>query len=269
MRTTISFDELRWQGASAGNESRFAKTRTYEMGKGLHQLGKKWNPITGCTKYSDGCAHCYALDRLIPLMKSEKYRNGGRVTCHEDLLDLPRKRKSPGTFFVNNMGDLFHDEVPLSFLKELFRTMNECSRHRFFALTKRTSRMLECAPDLNWTKNIWMGVTVESAKYNFRIDDLRKVPASNRFVMFEPLIGPVGSINVDGISLVLVGVESGTGFRAMDPSWVREIRDQCITAGVRFNFMQYAAVDPRPLGRELDGREWTELPHQDSQLSLF
>jgi protein gp37 len=109
----------------------------------------------------------------------------------------------------------------------------------------------------------------ESAKYNFRIDDLRKVPVANRFIMFEPLIGPVGKINLDGISLVLVGGESGTGFRRMDPSWAREIRDQCIAAGVKFNFMQYAAVDPRPLGRELDGREWKELPDDNPQLSLF
>jgi len=239
------------------------------MGKGLHQLGKKWNPITGCTKYSDGCAHCYALDRLIPLMKSEKYRNGGRVTCHEDLLELPRKRKSPGTFFVNNMGDLFHDDVPFSFLKELFRTMNECARHRFFALTKRSPRMLECAPHLNWTENIWMGVTVESAKYTFRIDDLRKVPVSHRFIMFEPLLGPVGTIDLKNIDLVLVGGESGIGFRRMDVSWAREIRDQCVSGGVLFNFMQYAAVDPRPLGRELDGREWKELPDTELQLSLF
>ncbi len=239
------------------------------MGKGLHQLGKVWNPVTGCTKYSDGCAHCYALDRLIPLMKNEKYRNGARVTCHEDLLDVPRKKRRPGAFFVNNMGDIFHEDVPFSFLKEVFRTMNECSRHTFRALTKRTPRLLEYAPHLKWTSNIWMGVTVESAKYNFRIDDLRKVPASNRFIMFEPLIGPVGKINLDGISLVLVGGESGSGFRRMDPSWAREIRDQCIAAKVKFNFMQYAAVDPRPLGRILDGREWKELPDDNPQLSLL
>ena len=239
------------------------------MGKGLSQLGKVWNPITGCTKYSDGCKNCYALDRLIPLMTNEKYRNGGRVTCHEDLLDVPRKKKRPGSFFVNNMGDLFHDDIPFSFLTEIFRTMNECSRHRFFALTKRSSRMLECAPHLKWTSNIWMGVTVESAKYTSRIEDLRNVPVSHRFVMFEPLLGPVGTIDLKNIDLVLVGGESGKGFRRMDPSWAREIRDQCISAGVMFNFMQYAAVDPRPLGRQLDGREWKELPDQNPQLSLF
>jgi len=239
------------------------------MGKGLHQLGKKWNPITGSTKFSEGCAHCYALDRLIPLMENEKYRNGGRVTCHEDLLNIPRNMKRPGTFFVNNMGDLFHDDVPFSFLKDLFRTMNECSRHRFFALTKRSARMLEYAPHLTWTSNIWMGVTVESGKFNSRMDDLRKVPVSHRFVMFEPLIGSVGTIDLDKIDLVLVGGESGIGFRTMDPDWAREIRDQCVSAGVLFNFMQYAAVDPRPLGRMLDGREWKEVPNHDRQLSLF
>jgi len=239
------------------------------MGKGIHQLGKVWNPVTGCTKYSEGCAHCYALDRIIPLMKNDRYRNGARVTCHEDLLDVPRRQKRPGTFFVNNMGDLFHDDVPFSFLKELFRAMNECSRHKFFALTKRTPRMLEYAPRMNWTNNIWMGVTVENAKYGFRVNDLRKVPVSHRFVMFEPLLGSVGKIDLKEIDLALVGGESGIGFRRMDPCWAREIRDQCISAGVKFNFMQYAAVDPRPLGRQLDGREWKELPDEEPQLSLF
>jgi protein gp37 len=240
-----------------------------DMGKGLHLLGEVWNPITGCTKYSDGCAHCYALDRVIPMMKNAKYKNGGLVTCHEDLLDVPRKRKSPGKFFVNNMADLFHDKVPFEFLEKIFRTINECPRHVFRALTKRTPRMLELAPRLKWTSNFWMGVTVESEKYKFRIDDLSKVPVSNRFVMFEPLIGPVGKLDLDGIDLVLVGGESGIGYRPMDPDWVREIRDQCVSAGVGFNFMQYAAIDPRPLGRKFDGRIWNDLPDDARQLSLF
>ena len=154
MRTIPLFDDLCLQGASARIELRITTTSTKAMGKGLSQLGKVWNPVTGCTKYSDGCKNCYALDRLIPLMKNNKYRNGGRVTCHVDLLDVPRKKKRPGAFFVNNMGDIFHEEVPFSFLKDLFRTMNECSRHTFRALTKRTPRLLEYAPHLNWSNNI-------------------------------------------------------------------------------------------------------------------
>lgn len=239
------------------------------MGKGLSQFGVKWNAVTGCTKFSEGCMHCYALDRLIPLMRNEKYKNGGRLTCHYDLLDVPKKRRKPTRYFVNNMGDIFHQDVPVDFLKHLFQTMNDCPQHVFRLLTKRTERMLELAPLFKWTSNISMGVTVESAKYLSRIDDLRKVPVSRKFVMCEPLLGPLGKMNLEGIELVLVGGESGVGFRPMEVDWVREIRDQCIAASVMFNFMQYAAVDPRPLGRVLDGREWKEVPNDGPQLELF
>lgn len=239
------------------------------MGKGLHLFEHNWNPITGCTKYSAGCKNCYALDRVIPQLTTEKYKNGALVTCHNDLLDVPRRMKKPKSIIVNNMGDLFHDDVPLSFLKELFKTMNECPRHTFYPLTKRTPRMLELSPHLNWSSNIVMGVTVEDAEYKFRIDDLRKVPVKRRFIMFEPLIGSIGKIDLDGFELVLVGGESGIGFRKMDIDWAREIRDQVVAAGVKFNFMQYAAVDPCKLGRELDGKIWNELPNDDHQLELF
>lgn len=240
------------------------------MGKGLHQISDaKWNPVTGCTKYSDGCKNCYALDRLIPLMKIQKYRNGGKVTCHEDLLDVPRRRKSPTVFFVNNMGDPFHPDVPFEFLQRIFRVMNQCTRHTFFLLTKRTERLLETATQLVYSNNIWVGVTVESGKYITRINDLRTIPAHHRWLMFEPLIGRVGKMDLTGIEYAMCGGESGLGFRPMSTDWVREIRDQCVVAKVRFNFMQYAAVDPRPLGRELDGRKWKELPDDDPQLSLF
>jgi len=242
------------------------------MGRGINVIGsKKWNPVIGCTKFSEGCRNCYALDRLIPRLQktNPKYSNGTLVTCHQSLLDVPRKCKKPTTWFVNNMGDVFHPDVPLSFMKDIFQTMNACPRHTFYMLTKRSDRLVQYAPQFIWGSNIWMGVTVESGKYDFRIDDLRKVPVRNRFVMFEPLIGPVGKVDLGGISLALVGGESGTGFRRMDPSWAREIRDQCISSRVKFNFMQYAAVDPRKLGRVLDGREWKELPDEEPQLSLF
>ena len=239
------------------------------MGKGLKMFGAKWNPVTGCTKYSEGCLHCYALDRLIPRMTNEKYKNGGQSTCHYDLLDAPKKRKRPTRYFVNNMADVFHPDVPFDFLKELFATMNDCPQHVFRLLTKRTERMFQLAPLLQWTNNISMGVTVECAKYLSRIDDLRKVPVSRKFVMCEPLLESLGKMNLDGIELVLVGGESGIGCRPMDVEWVREIRDQCVAAKVMFNFMQHAAVDPRPLGRVLDGREWKEVPNDDPQLELF
>lgn len=242
------------------------------MGKGLNQVSDaKWNPVTGCTKFSDGCKCCYALDRLIPLMQggSPKYRNGGKVTCHEDLLDVPSRKRSPTVFCVNNMGDPYHPDVPLDFLKRIFCVMNHCQRHTFFVLTKRTDRLLATAHELTYSRNIWLGVTVESGKYVSRIDDLRKIPAHHRWLMFEPLIGPVGKIDLTDIEYAMCGGESGIGFRPMETDWVREIRDQCISAGVKFNFMQYAAVDPRPLGRVLDGREWKELPDDSAQLSLW
>jgi protein gp37 len=193
----------------------------------------------------------------------------GLVTCHEDLLDIPRKKLSPTVFFVNNMGDPYHPDVPRDFVKRMFHTMNECTRHKFFILTKRTGRLLATAPDLMYSSNIWLGVTVESAKYATRIDDVRKIDAQHRWLMFEPLIGPIGKVDLTGIEYAMCGGESGIGFRPMDIEWAREIRDQCATQRVRFNFMQYAAVDPRPLGRMLDGRMWTDLPLDSLQYEMF
>ena len=244
------------------------------MGKGGIGLTRhKWNPVTGCTKYSEGCAHCYALDRIIPKLQesSPKYRNGNAVTCHEDLLNVPKGIKEPTTFFVNGMADVFHDRVPFSFLEEMFRVMNETSRHMYYVQTKRVPRLLELAPRVKWTPNIWIGITVESRKYVWRIDELRKVPARRKYVMNEPLLDDLGKLDLTGIDFVLVGGESGIGFRPMDISWARNIRDQCIEQGVMFNFMQYAAIDPVPVGRLLDGKLWTDVPRHENpdQLSLF
>jgi protein gp37 len=230
-------------------------------------LGDCWDTITGCTKISAGCRECYA-ERFTGWMNrmgnTDKYAAGfGVVTCHSDVLEVPRKRRKAKTYFVNSMADTFHEDVPDEFIEKIFDVMNSCPRHTFQLLTKRSVRLAKSAPELVWTDNIWVGVSVENGTYVSRLDDLRKVPARIRFVMFEPLVGRVGQLNLDGIHWAIVGGESGGGsnkFRPIDVDWVREIRDQCVVAGVKFVFKQYAGKRPEELGRELDGQVWDERP---------
>ena len=230
-------------------------------------LGDCWDTITGCTKISAGCRECYAekfTGWINRLDKTDKYSAGfGVVVCHDDELDVPRKRKKPKTYFVNSMADTFHKDVPDEFIGKIFDVMNNCPQHTFQLLTKRSDRMVQLSGKLKYTDNIWQGVSVERQDYVHRIDDLRKVPARIRFVMFEPLVGSVGKLNLDGIRWALVGGESGGGtnrFRPMDIAWVREIRDQCVAAGVKFVFKQYSGKRPEQLGRLLDGKIWDERP---------
>jgi protein gp37 len=226
-------------------------------------LGKPWDTISGCTKISAGCKHCYAervTERMIA-NKVAKYKAGfHEVVCHDYALALPSKAGTPTTFFVNSMSDTFHKDVPFDFIQDIFIKMNNRLQHTFQVLTKRTDRMLELAPYINYSDNIWQGVSVERADCLYRIDDLRQTSARIKFIMFEPLLGPLGKINLEGIDWAIVGGESGEGFRPMDINWVREIRDQCVDAGVKFVFKQYAARYPEFLGRVLDGREWNERP---------
>ena len=189
-----------------------------------------------------------------------RYKNGFNLTLHEDLVDAPRHLRKPRLVFVNSMSDLFHKDVPLEFIQKVFKTMNECPQHNFQVLTKRSDRLVQLAPFLTWCDNIWMGVTVEEAKFKNRIDDLRKVPAKVRFISFEPLLGPIGRIKLNGIHWVIVGGESGGGFRPMDKDWARKIRNQSVKAKVKFFFKQYSGFHPRSLGRKLDGKIWEEKP---------
>ena len=230
-------------------------------------LGDCWDTITGCSKISAGCRECYAekfTAWMNRLGNTKKYAAGfGVVTCHEDALEIPRRRKKPKTYFVNSMADTFHRDVPEDFIKRMFEAMNECNRHTFQVLTKRSDRMVQLSTQVKHTDNIWQGVSVENANYLHRIDDLRKVPAKIRFIMVEPFLGPLGIMDLSGIHWVIVGGESGNRtnrFRPMDVGWVREIRDQCVSAGVKFVFKQYAGKNPEELGRELDGRVWEERP---------
>ena len=223
-----------------------------------------WNPVTGCTKISAGCAHCYAerMARRLHAMGQPNYRNGFEVTCHPDALELPLKWKKPQMIFVNSMSDLFHKAVPAEFIGEIFFTMNQARWHTFQILTKRADRLRQLAPRLKWTSNIWMGVTVENQKHVDRIDRLREVPAAVRFLSLEPLLGPLPELDLSHIDWVIVGGESGPGARPMDPAWVLDLRDQCLNAGVAFFFKQWGGVRKKKAGRLLEKRTWDQMPRE-------
>ncbi|MGQ9479788.1 DUF5131 family protein [Chloroflexus sp.] len=221
-----------------------------------------WNPLTGCTKISPGCKHCYAERMALRLraMGVEKYRNGFTLTLHPDVLEEPLTWKKPRMIFVNSMSDLFHKDVPLAFIHQVFDVMRRASWHQFQVLTKRAERLSELAPVIDWPKNVWMGVSVEHAGYTFRIDHLRQTNAHIKFLSLEPLLGPLPDLNLDDIDWVIVGGESGPHVRPMQAAWVRDIRDQCIRAGVPFFFKQWGGPVKKRTGRLLDGRTWDEWP---------
>jgi len=221
-----------------------------------------WNPVTGCSKVSPGCVHCYAERMALRLqaMKHPHYANGFRVAIHEDVLELPLKWKRPRMIFVNSMSDLFHPDVPEGFILDVFDVMRRAHWHIFQVLTKRSGRLLELDSFIPWPENVWMGVTVENNDYVFRADHLRKTQAHVKFLSLEPLLGPIPNLSLAGIDWVIVGGESGPGARPMQIEWVREIRDQCITAGVPFFFKQWGGMNKKQSGRVLDGRTWDQMP---------
>lgn len=221
-----------------------------------------WNPVTGCSKISPGCKNCYAerMAKRLAAMGQERYRNGFDVTLQSDIVDLPLKWSEPRIIFVNSMSDLFHEDVPESFIKEVFRTMSRAYWHTFQILTKRSDRVAALAPHLPWPKNIWMGVSVESPQYTFRIADLRNVPAAVRFLSVEPLLTPIPRLPLNGIDWVIVGGESGPGSRSMQADWVRQIRDRCLIQEVPFFFKQWGGARKHKTGRRLDGRMWNQMP---------
>ncbi len=221
-----------------------------------------WNPVTGCTKVSQGCKHCYAerMARRLEAMGSDRYRNGFHVTLHPDLLDVPRGWRQPRVVFVNSMSDLFHDDIPLAYIQRVFATMRDCPHHTFQVLTKRGERLAELAPQLPWPSNVWMGVSVEDARVLGRMRDLQRVPAAVRFLSLEPLIGPLDALPLDGIHWVIVGGESGPRARPMRKEWVTSIFRQCRVAGVPFFFKQWGGVRKDLTGRQLNGRTYSEMP---------
>ena len=221
-----------------------------------------WNPVTGCSKISPGCKHCYAekMANRLKAMGQANYRNGFELTLQPQMLELPLHWKTPKRIFVNSMSDLFHVDVPLSYIQDVFDVMRKAHWHQFQVLTKRAERIEDLNAKLKWESNIWMGVSVENEKYAYRIDHLRKTEAHLKFLSIEPLIGPVGRLNLRGIDWVIVGGESGPSARPMDAEWVTEIRDQCLKASVAFFFKQWGGVQKKKTGRTIDGRTWDEMP---------
>jgi protein gp37 len=223
-----------------------------------------WNPVTGCTKISAGCKNCYAerLALRLQAMGNQRYKRGFRVTLHADVVDLPQRWKTPRRIFVNSMSDLFHPDVPLWFIRRVFKTMVECPQHTFQVLTKRSDRLEKLSVKLPWPTNVWMGVSVEDARVFHRIDDLRRVPAAVRFLSCEPLIGSLAGIDLDGIHWIIVGGESGPHSRSMNIEWVREIFRACRKQHVPFFFKQWGGVRKDLTGRLLGGRTYDEMPER-------
>lgn len=221
-----------------------------------------WNPVSGCTKISAGCANCYAerMAKRLKAMGQPRYVNGFKVTLHPEALDEPNRWKKPRVVFVNSMSDLFHESIPLEYIQQVFAVMNANQRHTFQILTKRSSRLRELAIHLDWTPNIWMGVTVENDDYTYRVDNLRLIDANVKFLSLEPLLGPLPSLNLDGIGWAIVGGESGPGARGIENEWVVDIKDRCQKDSVPFFFKQWGGVNKKKAGRLLDGRTWSEYP---------
>jgi protein gp37 len=238
-----------------------------------------WNPVAGCTPVSPGCLNCYAARMALRLSHmpngtGRKYsgtarraRDGrpvfaGRINLDEQALDLPRSWRLGRIIFVNSMSDLFHEEVPETFIQRVFSVMEECPQHTFQVLTKRPERALKLADRLPWPANVWLGTSVELERYYKRIDQLAAVPAHVRFLSCEPLLGPLACMPLNGIHWVIVGGESGPGARPMEREWVHQIKAQCERADVPFFFKQWGGVRKHETGRELEGRTWDEMPKE-------
>lgn len=222
-----------------------------------------WNPITGCTKISDGCKHCYAerLAKRLKAMKNPNYFNGFNLTIHENSLQIPFSWKKPQNIFVCSMSDLFHEDVPDDFIVKIFDIMNKADWHRFQVLTKRADRMAKIANKLKWSDNIWAGVTVENNEYKYRIDQLLTIPAKVKFISFEPLIGQIDQPIFRGIDWVIVGGESGPGHRAIKEEWILTIKDECEKTEVPFFFKQWGGINKKKTGRTLQGQTWDGYPN--------
>lgn len=223
-----------------------------------------WNPITGCTKISDGCQNCYAarMAKRLKAMGNPRYINEFEVTVHKDLLEVPLDIKQPKMIFVNSMSDLFHKDVPDDIIIKVFETMNKAHWHTFQVLTKRPERVLEMdqAGLLKWSSNIWMGTTVENDKYIDRIDKLRKTKANIKFLSCEPLLGSLKDISLEEIDWVIVGGESGPKSREMKKEWVLELKELCEKYGVAFFFKQWGGINKKKSGRLLDGKTYDDYP---------
>jgi len=238
---------------------------------GIEWTETTWNPTTGCDQVSLGCDNCYALTfaKRLKAMGQPKYQKDGDprtsgpgfgLTLHPDVLAEPRRWRAPRLVFVNSMSDLFHPEVPLGFIQEVFGVMTETPQHTYQILTKRSKRLAALGSLLDWPPNVWMGVSVETSRYVFRIDHLRTVPAEVRFVSAEPLLGSLPNLDLTGIHWLIAGGESGPGARPMDEAWVLDLRDQCESASVAFFFKQWGGRTSKSGGRLLSGKVYGEMP---------
>ena len=221
-----------------------------------------WNPVTGCTKISPGCKNCYAerMANRLRAMGQRNYSNAFELTLHPQMLAVPERLRRPQFIFVNSMSDLFHRDIPVPYIEQVFDVMNRVNRHIYQVLTKRSERLAELSPILEWSPNIWMGVSVESREYMYRIDDLRNTDAHIKFLSLEPLISALPNLELSGIDWVIVGGESGPGSRPIDEAWVIDIRDQCASADVPFFFKQWGGTNKKRAGRMLENRTWDAMP---------
>ena len=221
-----------------------------------------WNPITGCDKVSAGCENCYAfrLAQRLQKMGNAKYAKGFELVLHENCLDDPYSWKKPMHIFVSSMSDLFHKDVPLSYIQRVFNVMNNNPRHIFQVLTKRAERMAKTANEVNWSENIWIGVTVENDICKGRIKHLQKMPAKVKFVSFEPLLNDVGVLDLSNIDWAIVGGESGWKARSMQSEWVINIKEQCEQQKILFYFKQWGGTNKKKTGRTLLNRTWDDMP---------
>jgi protein gp37 len=236
------------------------------LGSGIEWTESTWNPVTGCDKISPGCKYCYAerMAARLQAMGQPNYKNGFELTLQPRMLELPLTWKRPQTIFVNSMSDLFHEDVPLAYIQQVFDVMKRAHWHRFQVLTKRASRLASLDKELTWALNIWMGVSVESLQYVGRIDDLRTTHAHVKFLSLEPLLGPLPNLDLRSIDWAIVGGESGPKARPMAEAWVVEIRGQCEAARVPFFFKQWGGKNKKKAGRTLDGRTWDEMPESQT-----
>lgn len=221
-----------------------------------------WNPVTGCTEVSPGCDHCYArtFAERFRGVAGHPYEQGFDLRLWPSRLELPLKWKAPRRIFVNSMSDLFHTDVPDDYIFKVFDVMRRADHHIFQLLTKRSARLAKLAPRLSWPSHIWVGVSVETMQYRWRVDQLRQVPASIRFISAEPLLGSLKDLDISNIHWLITGGESGVGHRPCNPQWVRELRDKCQETGAAFFFKQWGGRTPKQGGRLLDGQTWNEYP---------
>ena len=230
-----------------------------------------WNPVTGCDRVAAGCDNCYALAlaKRLKAMGAAKYQNDGNpatsgpgfgVTIHPKSLSQPFRWSGSRVVFVNSMSDLFHARVPIGFIRDIFDVIRDTPQHTYQVLTKRAHRLERIADKLDWPKNLWMGVSVESADVTDRIDQLRRTSARTKFLSCEPLLTALPDLDLTNIDWVIAGGESGPRARPMEPWWVTDIRDKCTAVGVAFFFKQWGGRTPKANGRELDGRTWDEMP---------